>query len=222
MGLTLKSQQEIRDDSASAEPFAGLIDDDDPPPEYSATSEYHLDVFKKQNFDFDTSELSRSLIVAIEKNEYAQVKALLLKGENPLAENEQRWCAIHYAVRADSKRIMRALLNSKQLEDSPHEVNKADKNGETPLHLAACLGKKNMLKELLDKGADVNARSHSDRSPLFEAVEANHEDVVEILLDRKALLLPVVAPPGSSVPKRLKEMKVALNHRKLQAKKGKT
>ncbi|EPE32228.1 Ankyrin repeat-containing protein [Glarea lozoyensis ATCC 20868] len=193
-----------------------------PPPAYTEKPDWGLSIFTQQNFDFDATDLSKSLVDAIESNNYTEVKALLLKGENPLAESEDCWCALHYAVRTDSKRIMRALLASKQVKDLTWGINKEDKNGETPLHLAASLGKKNMLRVLIEGGADFNAKSKSGRTPLFKAVEGNHEEIVEILLEKNAVLKPDVAPPGSLVPKRLKEMRVAINHRKLQVRKGKT
>jgi ankyrin repeat protein len=216
-GLTLKSQHDKEKEGVSP-----VDEAEDPPPKYTVNAEeWDVSMFEEQDFEFDPSKLSKSFTVAIETGDYAHVKLLLQGGESPLAENEDRWCAFHYAVRTDSKRIIRALLTSKQVQANHWGINKQDKNGDTPLHFAASLGRKTMVKELLEKGANVNIQNNNQRSPLFKAVEANHEEIVEILLVHKAQFLPVIPPPGSSVPKRFKEMKVAINHRKVQAKKGK-
>lgn len=63
--------------------------------------------------------------------------------------------------------------------------------GETPLHLAAESGDVNLVRLLLDHGADVNARAHSFEnqpggSALHMAAAAGNLDVARLLLDRGA------------------------------------
>ncbi|MCJ1245285.1 hypothetical protein MMC30_002488 [Trapelia coarctata] len=62
----------------------------------------------------------------------------------------------------------------------------------TPLHLAACSGRVNIVKLLLDRGSDVDAgrivgNRQVDR-PLALAVRKGHVDVVRLLLERGARL----------------------------------
>jgi hypothetical protein len=73
--------------------------------------------------------------------------------------------------------------------DSAQEppVNPFDVMGMTALHTAASQGLLDDVRELLDKGADVNARSKWEGyTPLQAAAEANSYHVVELLLARKA------------------------------------
>jgi len=53
---------------------------------------------------------------------------------------------------------------------------------ETPLHMAARRGQSDMVKLLLEHGADIEARNAMRRTPLHEAVGVSVE-VMEILLD---------------------------------------
>lgn len=61
-----------------------------------------------------------------------------------------------------------------------------DKNGNTPLHMAAGRNHNPGVTEfLIDRGADIEARTKSGNTPLHMAAEHNHNpDVVGLLLDR--------------------------------------
>ena len=61
-------------------------------------------------------------------------------------------------------------------------------DGWTPLHLAAFFGHADLAKALLDRGADVNARSTNsmNNTPLHAAVAGGHLELVRLLLERGA------------------------------------
>jgi hypothetical protein len=69
-----------------------------------------------------------------------------------------------------------------------HGVNTEDnKNGYTPLDLAAfSVHYMPMVKFLIDKGADVNAKSAAGATPLFWAVLRQQRDEVQYLVDHGA------------------------------------
>lgn len=64
-----------------------------------------------------------------------------------------------------------------------------DADGSTPLHCAAWKGHIEVVSLLLDRGADVNARSQNDHwgdSPLHAAAHGNRRAVAEVLIARGA------------------------------------
>jgi hypothetical protein len=61
------------------------------------------------------------------------------------------------------------------------DVNRADKNGGTPLHWAAARGLADIVRLLLDKGADATAVDADGDTPLDVARGRNKLEVAEIL-----------------------------------------
>ena len=68
---------------------------------------------------------------------------------------------IHKAATAGNYDLIKKLLNENLLL-----LNVADKNAKTPLHHAAENGHLEISEYLLDKGADIEAKSTSMRTPL--------------------------------------------------------
>jgi ankyrin repeat protein len=61
-----------------------------------------------------------------------------------------------------------------------------NREGITPLHLAASLGKTNIIEVLLKHGADINARNSGGSTPLIWAVSGGQNSAVEFLLQHGA------------------------------------
>jgi ankyrin repeat protein len=58
--------------------------------------------------------------------------------------------------------------------------------GDTPLHIVAIWGDVEAARVLIASGAEIDARGEDDFTPLHNAVEQGHTEVVELLLDAGA------------------------------------
>ncbi|VDP10505.1 unnamed protein product [Soboliphyme baturini] len=83
------------------------------------------------------------------------------------------------------------------------EVDEKD----TPLHMAAAWGLRDVVIELLAHGADVNAQDKMGRTPLHIAVENQHLEICRLLLDAPNVNLYIRTSRG------LTPMHFALKHR---------
>ncbi|HOT51462.1 MAG TPA: ankyrin repeat domain-containing protein, partial [Candidatus Hydrogenedentes bacterium] len=61
------------------------------------------------------------------------------------------------------------------------DINAADINGFTPLHIAAEQGHVRMVKLLMSRGANVNLRNSEGRTPLKIAQDSNNDEVAALL-----------------------------------------
>ena len=66
------------------------------------------------------------------------------------------------------------------------DINKADKNGETPLFYSCYNGNLELARLLLDKGADVNKAGKYGHTPLFASCDRNNLELARLLLSRGA------------------------------------
>jgi ankyrin repeat protein len=83
----------------------------------------------------------------------------------------------------DDKIIAELLLNA----GAKASINQRNKWGQTPLHVAAPSGNKEIVKLLLDAGADVNAVDNNGKTPLRLAAEGGRKDVAELLREHGAV-----------------------------------
>ena len=110
----------------------------------------------------------------------AILKLLLSAGADPNAASDTR-TPLLAAVHREWEEGVRVLL-----------VAGADPNidtawaGSPALHIAASLGLEAMLKDLIEKGADINRTDKEGRSALQLATEFGEETIVEILRERGA------------------------------------
>ena len=86
--------------------------------------------------------------------------------------------ALHLAVKAGSLNTAKVLLTC--LLPSTLEYRDSDQN--TPLHVACMHNNREVLKFLLDKGADVTARNKRNMTCLDVAIEWEAGEVAKTLL----------------------------------------
>ena len=61
------------------------------------------------------------------------------------------------------------------------QLREADFDGNTPLHIAALLGSKEMVETLLAAGAETNVKNHDGETPLDAARRVGRKKVIRIL-----------------------------------------
>jgi uncharacterized protein len=139
------------------------------------------------------------LVFAVIKGDAASVKILMEKGADP-----------NYTLPSGSRPLMVALSNSRSaaamalLEGGALVTARDEKTGNTPLHLAAQQGNLELVKALLARKADPNARTNrtapipakingdgprptpGEQTPLMYAARRDHEAVMRVLVSAGA------------------------------------
>lgn len=67
-------------------------------------------------------------------------------------------------------------------EEEKMDIDHEDSNGETCLSIACCYGRINIVKYLIEKGANLNLRDSWLSCPIFDAIENKHEDISRELI----------------------------------------
>ncbi|XP_019623885.1 PREDICTED: ankyrin repeat domain-containing protein 29-like [Branchiostoma belcheri] len=88
-------------------------------------------------------------------------------------------------------------LLKRTLDGGRVHIDSQDKEGTTPLILAAANNHYGCVRELLDQGASPHIRRHTGTCALFFAAQGGFLDIVKLLLDKGA---PVEHPPDGGTP----------------------
>jgi ankyrin repeat protein len=107
------------------------------------------------------------------------VFSLTLSGAVLLAAEQTPGDRFAIAIEAANLAAVKALVEGGASPDTPIEYGE---NKTTPLHKAAREGRRDIVKYLLSKGAQVNGRDSDGKTPLVEAVTRGFDDVVDVLL----------------------------------------
>jgi len=108
---------------------------------------------------------------------------LLDKGASPTAKDAEGLFVLHHAAGSeepDAVAMVRLLLDRKA------PVDAQDKDGSTPLRIAAFIGNKGVVRTLLEAGANPNLAEKTGLTPLMYASAAGRVEVVKLLLARGA------------------------------------
>jgi ankyrin repeat protein len=96
--------------------------------------------------------------------------------------------ALHYAIQGGKTREDKVIIDVVRvfLDVGANVNEQTESEGLTPLMLAADYGKTGVVKVLMDRGADINAKDRNGRTALMAAQDNGHQDIVNLLKEAGA------------------------------------
>ncbi|MFC1563373.1 ankyrin repeat domain-containing protein [candidate division KSB1 bacterium] len=88
---------------------------------------------------------------------------------------------IHEAAKNGELQVVKDLI-----ENDPKIIDSPDKSGYTPLIRAAIEGHLEIVRYLVEKGANIEAKERYQMTPLFWAINRKHSDIAEYLIGKGA------------------------------------
>ena len=160
----------------------------------------------------NTDSKSTALLIASKLGHYSIVKKLIELGSNKFSKDSEGrtslmissseghlelvtyllWSIYDNIQSMNSNEFMEMINNTEStFADDPKNcrkdyINCIDDNGFTALMHAVHKGKFDIVKELLNKGANPNIHDHLGNSPIIEASYQNYIEIVKILLKHES------------------------------------
>ncbi|MGL9758302.1 MAG: ankyrin repeat domain-containing protein [Wolbachia sp.] len=137
---------------------------------------------ESKRLEKNTNEL---FFLALKNHNFSKAKQLTKQGVNLNARDEKGFTFLHWAAQEGHIDIVQFLLKCKKIEVNAEMTGEC--SGVTPLHCAVLGHHTNIVKYLLDYGADVNAKAteiFKDFTPLHMAVNQGYYDIVAVLLEK--------------------------------------
>ena len=127
---------------------------------------------------------------AIVRDDAPVVQQLLQRGFDPNTLNPAGDHGLLIAVRVSASKVLTVLLAQPKID-----VEARNSKDESPLMLASLRGMAELVRQLLDKGADVNKPGWT---PLHYAATSGHLQIMDLLLEHHAYI--DAASPNGSTP----------------------
>ncbi|WP_375316490.1 ankyrin repeat domain-containing protein [Wolbachia endosymbiont (group A) of Colletes cunicularius] len=120
------------------------------------------------------------MFISLEEGNLESLKDCLKKGADINARSINLWTTLHFAAKGPSLEVIKFIL------DHNVSLNK-DTNGQSPLHVAAAYGRKNIVEFLVkEAGLYVDDIDNVGKTPLHVATQNGYKDTVEVLLENRA------------------------------------
>ncbi|NSX83876.1 hypothetical protein GOM44_06925, partial [Wolbachia endosymbiont of Atemnus politus] len=144
-------------------------------------SDDHFKVREKYDKGLVTITNQERMFVALAEGNLEILKDCLKKGADIKARSVNLWTTLHFAAKGPSLESIKFVL------DQNLGLIVKDINGQSPLHIAAAHGRKNIVKLFVgEMGLCVDDVDNHGKTPLHIAAQNGHKDTVEILLKNKA------------------------------------
>ena len=188
---------------------------------FALSSEYDLDRFDElvaSGLDIEERDSSGHtlLMTASMTGVDSLVKKLLESGADPLARDPQGNTALHMVASVNQEGALRELI----LAGGRKTVDATNLMGSTPLHYAAKAGQPDMVYQLINFGANVQARDRSGQTAMDEARAAATQRPGNDQGHQQAIKLLQTAPTADELRRKVeRELSDAKGGRKRRKKK---
>eukprot|EP00071_Canis_lupus_P008515 XP_005625750.1 ankyrin repeat and SOCS box protein 3 isoform X4 [Canis lupus familiaris] len=135
---------------------------------------------KRMDFTEAYSDTCSTVGLAAREGNVKVLRKLLKKGRSVDVADNRGWMPIHEAAYHNSVECLRMLIHA--VDSSENYIKTKTFEGFCALHLAASQGHWKIVQILLEAGADPNATTLEETTPLFLAVENGQIDVLRLLL----------------------------------------
>jgi len=170
----------------------------------------------KQRFMDKEVVYTSGLHEALEKGDVARVRSILDSDPRSIPKllhesDYEQYEPLHVAIQRNDRPMVELLLGYK-IEDDFYGgiVNSARRERRTPLHCAVIAGNTEIVKLLLDHGADVNPEDDDHKTALVYAQEAGNQEIVKLLVKHGATSVDYERVASDAIEKsdstRLKEL----------------
>jgi ankyrin repeat protein len=150
-------------------------------------------LFAAFNFSAVNAGAYEDFFRAVGVDDAGTVGALLARGFDPNAPDEQGQVGLFLALRVGSPKVAEALLAHPGIR-----IDAANRHGETPLMMAALQGRIEWVRRLLERGAAVNREGWTPLHYAASGEQPSGPEIIALLLDRGAR---IDAPsPNRSTP----------------------
>ncbi|XP_077989290.1 transient receptor potential cation channel subfamily A member 1-like [Glandiceps talaboti] len=109
------------------------------------------------------------------------VELLIEKGADVMARNAILWTPLDCAASNGRPNCVKTLINA--MHKIAFSIDPEDKSKNTPLHLAARNGHKEVVHILLDKNANIRKKNLKGKNCLDLAIEYNHQEVAMVIVE---------------------------------------
>ncbi|WP_371436067.1 ankyrin repeat domain-containing protein [Polaromonas sp.] len=117
---------------------------------------------------------------AIRMDDAAEVRQLLARGFDPNTLDPQGQHGLLIAIKEPSPKVAKALVDAPNIN-----LNILNRQGESPLMLAALKGQLDLASQMVEKGADVNKTGWT---PLHYAASNSNLPLIKLLLENSAYI----------------------------------
>lgn len=148
---------------------------------------------RKSDIKDSDSQLQDALTYATSNANTKLVHILIKNGVNIKVVDKNEFSPLMRVVQVEDKNFTRDEINNrlsiiKSLLSEGADVNYLTSNGNNALAIASCKGAPEIIKFLIESGADINQNHYDDSFiPLVKAVQCGNLEVIQVLASNKNL-----------------------------------